>query len=179
MPKSNQIDLIKSKTSLTDEILRWALSFGRFLIILVEIVAFSAFIYRFVLDRQIIDLNDKIKDEQAIIESSRTQEETYRNLHERLATIKSASTIKNFTPVIVKEIVEKTPPEITYNSITASENKLDLDINVASFPALTAYAKSLKEHPNVTSVIITGIDNSSGGSFTNVTLTVGLKGAIE
>jgi len=176
MPKSNQIDLIKGKSSLTDDILRWALSFGRLLIILVEIVAFSAFIYRFVLDRQIIDLNDKIRDEQAIIESSKTQEATYRNLHERLAVIKRGSTTENFTPTIVKQIIEKTPPEITYNLVNATNSKLDLDVNVVSFPALTAYVKFLKEHPNVTSVIITGIDNSSGGSFIKVTLSAGLKG---
>ena len=176
MPKSTQIDLVKSKSSLTDEILKWALSFGRLLIILVEIVAFSAFIYRFVLDRQIIDLNDKIKNEQAIIESSKAQETTYRNLHERLATAKAVTTTGNVTPKIVKEIVAKTPPEITYNGINISPNKMDLDVNVTSFPALTAYLKILKEYPEVTSVMITGIDNSSGGSFINVTLTATLKG---
>lgn len=179
MPKSNQIDLIKGKTSLADEFLKWALSFGRLLIIVVEIIAFSAFIYRFVLDRQIIDLNDKIKDASAIIQSSKDQEDTYRSLHERLATIKKASTTGNFTPMIIKQIISETPPEITYNALNATENKLDLDVNISSFPALTSYVKFLKENPNVTSAVITGIDNSSGGSFINVTLLIGLKGSTQ
>lgn len=179
MPKTSQIDLIKGKESLTDEILKWALSFGRLLIILVEIVAFSAFIYRFVLDRQIIDLNDKIEDEQAIIESSKTQETTYRNLHERLATVKKVTATGNRAPKIVREVIEKTPSEVTYNSIAITDSKLDLDVNVNSFPALTAYTKMLKEYPEISSVTITGIDNSSGGSFIKVTLTAGLKGASQ
>ena len=179
MPKTNQIDLIKGKASLTDEIIKWALSFGRLLIILVEIVAFSAFIYRFVLDRQIIDLNDKIEDEQAIIESSRTQETTYRNLHERLATVKKVTASGNRAPRIVREVIEKTPPEISYNSINITESKLDLSVNVSSFPALTSYTKILKEYPEIGSVVITGIDNSSGGSIIKVTLTATLKGDSE
>lgn len=175
MHSSSRIDLAKDKSSLMDDLIRWALSFGRLLIIVVEIVAFSAFIYRFVLDRQIIDLNDKIKREQAIIESSKTQEETYRNLQERLATIKKTSTIGNKNPKIVKDIVESTPSEITYNSYNIGEGKFVMEINITSFSALTSFLTTLRQYPEISSVTITGIDNSSGGNSVKVTILAKLK----
>jgi hypothetical protein len=175
MNSSAQIDLVKGKTSLMDQFLKWALSFGRLLIIVVEIVAFSAFIYRFVLDRQIIDLNDKIKNEQAIIESSKKQEETYRNLHERLATIKNISTTGNITPKIINDIIAITPAEITYNSYNIGDGKLDMELNVISFSALTSFVKNLRVNPQISSVTITGIDNSSGGNSVKVNISAKIK----
>lgn len=170
MPSSTQIDLIKGKTSLLDQFLKWALSFGRLLIIIVEIVAFSAFMYRFVLDRQIIDLNDEIKKKQSLVESSKTRENTYRNLHERLATIKMINTTGNTNPVILAGIIEKTPSDITYNSIAIGEGKISMDLDVVSFSSLTAFVKTLRENPQISSVIITGIDNSTGGNSVKVTI---------
>ena len=175
MSTSSHIDLVKGKTSLSDEILKWALSFGRFLIIVVEIVAFSAFIYRFVLDRQIIDLNDKIKREQAIIESSKEQENTYRNLQERLATIKKSSTTGSMVPKIIQEIVNNTPEEITYNSFNIGNGKLEMELNVSSFATLTKFLETLRKNPQISSLTITGIDNSFGENSVKVTVVVILK----
>lgn len=179
MAKSAQIDLVKGKSTMTDELMKWALSFGRLLIIVVEIVAFSAFIYRFVLDRQIIDLNDKIKMEQAIIESSKEQENTFRDLQERLSTVKKITTNGNSAPKMTKDIVSNTPPEISYNSINVNKEKIDMVINISTYPALTTYIKNLKENPNIASVNITGIDNSSGGNLITVTLTAKFKGGSQ
>ena len=47
--------------NLTTKFFNWALSIGRLLIILTEMVALATFLYRFGLDAQIVDLHDKIK----------------------------------------------------------------------------------------------------------------------
>lgn len=179
MQKSSRIDLAKGKSTLTDDLLKWALSFGRFLIIVVEIVAFSAFIYRFALDRQISDLNDKIKNEQAIIEASKKQENTYRSLQERIATVKKISTTGNTAPKIIKEIKDITPAEITYNSYKISEGKLEMELSVSSFSSLTTFLESFKKHPQIASVAITGIDNSLGGNSVKVSLVAVLNGSVQ
>lgn len=179
MPSSARIDLIKGKTSLVDQFLKWALSFGRLLIIIVEVVAFSAFMYRFVLDRQIIDLNDEIKTKQSIIESSKIQETTYRNLHERLATIRKINTTGNTTPQILKGIVDNTPTDITYDSVSIGDGKLSMQLSVTSFSTMTEFMKSLKENPQIESATITGIDNSSGGNSVVITISAALVGASE
>lgn len=175
MQSSRSIDLIKGKTNLTDEIIKWALSFGRFLIIVVEIVAFSAFIYRFSLDRHLSDINDKIKQEQEILTATKPQENTYRSLQEKLATVKKASTTGNAYYKILNDIIALTPPEITYNSFSILDGKINMEINMTSVQSLTAFMKSLQNYPNITSIAITGIDNSSGDNTVTVTLIGNLK----
>lgn len=179
MPSSGSIDLVKKKSSLTDELVRWSLSFGRLLIILVEIVAFSAFIYRFSLDRQLVDLNDKIKQERAILTATKERETIYRSLQERIATVKRSSTTGNLNNKLLNDIVSFTPPEITYNTFSASDGKLNLEINVTSIPALTEFVKSLQSYPQIISVAITGIDNSSGDNSVKVTINAKLKGKTQ
>jgi hypothetical protein len=176
MPTNNSIDLAKGKSTLSDDLVRWALGFGRVLIIIVEIVAFSAFIYRFVLDRELVDLNDKIKGEQAIVASLKDREAEYRNLQERIARVKNITTTGNTKLKLLNDIVASTPQQITYGSILAEDNKLLLTINVSSVPELSIYIDYLQKYDQIESVIITGIDNSSGVSFVKVDLEAKLKG---
>jgi len=84
------INLVKGKhKSFFDRFLAWALSAGRVIIIVTEIIALSAFLYRFSLDREIIDLRDNTKQEQKILELFKEQEKTFRNLQERLSCLKN------------------------------------------------------------------------------------------
>jgi Tfp pilus assembly protein PilN len=169
------IDLVKNKSNLLDDLLKWALSFGRLLVIIVEIVAFSAFIWRFSLDRQLIDLNDKIKQEQAIIEAMKPREMEYRNLQQRLATIKQIDSTGNKSYQTLKDIVAFTPAEITYNSITVANDEIKIDSNIQSISSLTSFINSLKEYPSVLSVNINSIQNKSQTNSVNVIIDVKLK----
>ena len=91
--KPISINLLKQQTSLVDRFIDWALTIGRLLVILTEIVALSAFIYRFSLDRQLIDLHSKITQEQAIANYLNNNEKKYRNLQDRLAIATNYSTL--------------------------------------------------------------------------------------
>ena len=169
------IDLIKNKSNPLDDVLKWALSFGRLLVIIVEIVAFSAFIYRFTLDRQYVDLNDKIKSEQAIIEASKSQEMKFRNLQQRLATINQIDTNGNKIYQIINDVIAFTPAEITFNSMSVDENEIKIDANIQSISSLTSFMNSLKEYPSVLTANITSIQNRSQTNSVNVLIEVKLK----
>lgn len=179
MRTSSSIDLAKGKSSLGDNVIKWALGFGRFLIIVVEIVAFSAFIYRFVLDRELVDLNDKIKAEEAIVRSLQEREAEYRNLQERIADVKTITSSGNTKLTLFNDIIALTPQEVTYESFIAENDELKITINISSIPALTTYKKSLEEHNQIASVTVTGIDNSSGSNTVSVDLVAKLKGEVQ
>ena len=169
------IDLVKNKSNPFDDVLKWALSFGRLLVIIVEIVAFSAFIYRFTLDRQLIDLNDKIKNEQAIIEASKAQEMKFRNLQQRLATINQIDTSGTKSFQILNDIIAFTPPEITFNSIKINDSEVNIDANIQSVSSLTSFMNSLKNYDSVLTANIISIQNRSQTSSVNVVIDVKLK----
>src|SRR3989344_9329514 len=84
----SSINLYKGKSrNFIDRFILWTLSAGRLIIILTEILALSAFLYRFSLDRNLIDLNDKIKNEEIILNYLKKNEENFRSIQDRLSTI--------------------------------------------------------------------------------------------
>jgi hypothetical protein len=175
MHSGSSIDLAKEKSNLGDEIVKWALGFGRLLIIIVEIVAFSAFIYRFVLDREIVDLNDEIKAKQAIVNSLKDSEEEYRNLQNRISDVKKITDKSNTKIKLLNDVIAFTPQEITYESFIAEKDELKITVNISSLPALTTYIDSLQDYSQIASVIVTKIDNSSEVNTVNVELVAKLK----
>lgn len=175
MQFSASINLVKKRVNLFDEALKWALSVGRLLIIITELVAFSTFIYRFSLDRTLIDLHSKIKQEQAIIESLKGREDQYRNLQERISVAGKFSLTGDENVQILTDIVKFTPAEITFNSFSIKEGEIKTDALVSSISSLSKFVNSLREYKKVSSVNIDSIQNQSATNSINVALTARLK----
>src|SRR5476651_2190356 len=92
--RSTSINLLKSnKNETLEQVINWSLSIGRFLVIGVELIALGAFLFRFTLDRQIIDLHALIKNKQIIVADLKDSEATYRNLQDRLTIAASFSNV--------------------------------------------------------------------------------------
>lgn len=179
MQSSASINLVKRKVNLLDEILKWALSVGRLLVIITEIAAFSAFIYRFSLDRNLIDLHSKIKQEQAIVESLKDREKIYRNLQERILSASNYDSSGGKYVKILDDIISITPPEITFNTFLIEGDEVKIDLNVNSITSLNAFVESLKEHPQISFVSIDRVSNKSERNSVNISLTVGLKKILQ
>lgn len=175
MQSSASINLLKNKENFLDEALKWALTVGRLLVIIAEIVAFSSFIYRFSLDRTLIDLHSKIKQEQAVVASLRDQEGRYRNLQERIALATKVSTNDTKNVQIFNDIAKITPIDITYNSFVLSNNDIRIDANVRSITSLTKFIDSLKKYPQISSVNIDRIRNKTASSSIDVFISAKLK----
>lgn len=177
MPESSYLDLnlVKKRVSFTDKFLSWALSAGRVIIILTEIVALSAFLYRFFLDRQLIDLHSKIKQEQAILSFSKTSEDKYRNLQDRLSVADRFSKLGQAEVKILKDLLSLVPPGATLNNITTSDTNIRIDASFAQVSQLGAFVDSLKSYPSVSGVSIDKIENIPSTSLISVTITGTLK----
>lgn len=159
--KSPSINLAKRKTNIVDDLTKWALTFGRLLVIIVEIIAFSAFIYRFYLDRLINDLNDEIEGKQAIVASLKTQEELYRNTQARIALAKELTKKSGTNINVLNDIVGFTPPDITFSTFSINDNKLSIEANIGSVTSLTTFLNSLREHPSISSASVVQIENTT------------------
>lgn len=177
MQSSASVNLVKTQNNTYDNIVHWALSIGRVLIIITELVAFSAFVYRFSLDRTIVDLHTKIKQEKLILENLKSQEQTYRNLQERLSLVKKITVEGNAKVDTLNDIITLTPQGITFNSFDLEPNQLDIDSNMESVSSLNTFIKSLKSYSKISSVSITNISNKADGSGINVLITAKFKGS--
>lgn len=175
MQSSASINLVKRKVNLLDEILKWALSVGRLLVIITEIVAFSTFIYRFSLDRTLIDLHTQIKNKQAIVESLKERENTYRHFQERILAASITSQQAGRNVKILNDIVELTPPEITFNSFSIDNGGAIIDSNISSVSSLSNFISVLRDYSEFSSVNIESIQSNTSGTSVKVTISAKLK----
>ncbi len=172
MQSTASINLLKHKTNLIDEIIKWAFNIGRLLIIIVEIVAFSAFIYRFSLDRRLVDLHDSIEQKQNTIAALEKQESEFRALQERIS-LSTVSFIQGTRYVdVLNKIVSLTPSGIKYNSFVIGANKIEIILDANSMSNFSSLLKSLQEYDQVDSVNVTQIDSKNNSVTINMTITL-------
>lgn len=174
--KTLSINLLrKDKKKSFETFIDWALTAGRIIIIITETVALGAFVYRFILDRELSDLHDKITQKQAIIGLWKKDEEKFKNLQDRLAIVSSLSAKSAKTVTLSQEIFALFSPEVSINNIIFSEDKISLVADVPSVDSLKALIDSLKAHPQVTSLSVDQIENKTSTLTISVSLTAILK----
>lgn len=173
--KSASINLRqKKKVDVIEKFLGWALSVGRLLIIITECVALFAFLSRFSLDSQIIDLHDEIKKKETIVSLYQKNEDMFRNIQDRL---KLASQFGNNASSTVNTLVgilklAPTNRSITFGSISFSANTLKMEVNAQSEQALKNFIDTLLAYPNVQDVSLNNIENRTSNAtlFANITV---------
>jgi Tfp pilus assembly protein PilN len=177
LDQSASINLAKSRVNIVDEILRWALSVGRLLVIITEFVAFSTFVYRFSLDRTIIDLHTKVKQQQAIVASIEEREATYRNLQDRLFVAKDVAENGSKNVKLLNEFVSAAPSQISFKTLSLDSSEVSFDANASSMSSLSSFLEYLRSHKEISSVSIERIENDTAASQLSVTIVGTLNSA--
>jgi|GEM_PF-3024703 len=95
MPEQSEktsIELLPEKKfeeyPLAKKITAWVVSIGRVVIIITELIAFSVFVGRIKLDRQLTDLTDALENQLIILQNAQGFEGEFKDLQERLEIIK-------------------------------------------------------------------------------------------
>lgn len=162
--KAPNINLIHGHKSLLDGFIDWALTIGRVVIILTEGIALSAFLYRFTLDRQIIDLHQQINQKQKILSFQKAEEDKYRNLQDRLALIGKLSAKVPISVLAFNDIAQIIPNSINVTSFSISNESVEINAETSSITALSSLIKSLKSYNRIQSVSLDKIENRTSTS---------------
>ena len=142
---SSSINLLKrDKSETLEQIINWSLTIGRILIISVELIALLAFLYRFSLDTQLQDLNTQIKQRQTIVAFQKQNENTYRNLQQRLKLVSDTSSSAIQTVKTYYDILSFAPAGMTFNNSTLSDNTISIEANITSIAPLGIFTNILK-----------------------------------
>lgn len=173
IPSVNLFRLRKKK--FLDKFIAWALSLGRVVVILTETIALLAFLYRFSLDRQLVDLHQKIKQKQAIVNLLRNNEDKYRNLQDRLSLAEQLTTTNSKTITTLNEVNALIPTGVTVTSLLFSPSSLKIDASVQSVASLTDFVKALRDYPAISSVSLDRVENKTTNAVILVSLTATLK----
>lgn len=184
MPLKKEISLLPDENNsnlLSARIVKWAISVGRFVIVFTELIVISAFISRFWLDRKNSDLSEITRQQKAILESTKQFEDEYELLSRRLEAVKTLyNSQPDYSPSIAT-LVESTPGEIIYKSLTVgkqeSSKNIKIDLSVYAFQESTIidFITNLLLNPKFDSVSVGSIEKKAKDSKYIVTLSLNVK----
>lgn len=169
--KTISINLLKKDdVDFIEKFINWALTVGRFVVILTEGIALSAFLYRFTLDREVIDLHDEITQKQAIVKFLKPNEDNYRNIQARLTYISKIEGSAQAMTNNLRDAIDNAPGNILISSVFLSENNLSINASARSLYSLTDFLNTLKNNPKIRSVSLDKIENKTSESIINVVI---------
>ena len=143
------------------QLIPWTLSVGRYVVVFVELIVISAFLYRFGLDRKLTDLNEKIKQKQAIVSSYGDLEAKFKQVQGQLEKIKTTDEASLKIDEVLNHISQITPTDAAYDSITINQKGVSLQgkvLSEAGLATLLTQAQASKEFSDVS------LENVSSGT---------------
>lgn len=174
MTKTPTINLLKKNRNFLDQLIKWSLTVGRLIIILTEVIALSAFLYRFSLDRKLIDLHEKIKQKQIILDLFKENEEKYRNIQKKLEKSKEVTVEAEKKDKLYNDVLAFAS-ELSLTNISITEKNLRIEANTNSLTSLVQFIKNLKNYNQIQTISLDKIENKSSLGLLGAIITATLK----
>ena len=177
MPNSPhvKINLIgKARTSVADNFLKWAVNVGRIVIVATELVALTALIYRFTVDRKIIDLHYQIRKAELFVKAQSEKEKDYRSIQARLLNIKETQEDTDAKIEIMNEILGSIAKgNFSSTNLTVSQRAISVNGIAFSIFPINNLLETLKNNKNIVSITLDDVSGAAQG--VQFKLTVELK----
>lgn len=141
-------------------ILEWALVFGKWAVILTQLVVMGAFIYRFTLDRSLTDLRKAIAKNVAVVKSYDQVERDYVLAQKQVIKATTVLATQDQAMKILDRIEAITPSEVWYDRINLTPTTLTLTAYAASLPGFGQFLTSVQRDPLFTGVRVGKIESS-------------------
>lgn len=149
------------ETSTLGVILEWSLVFGKWAVILTQLIVMGAFLYRFSLDRSLTDIRKSIDKDVAVIKSYEQVERDFNLTQKQVNAAKVAISSQGQLLKIFNDISRITPNEVWYDRVNLSPNSLSLTAYAASIAAFGQFLTLVETDPLFNSVRVGKIESSS------------------
>lgn len=146
-----------------EKFLSWVLTYGRYIIIGTEVIVLCAFLFRFKLDRELMDLSDEVKKQQTMIESFREIEEQTRALQKHLTTIKLLGKGNPAPTEIMNSLASLTPQDVIFSQLKVSSSKINLSATAFSLGGFSAFLEALKQSKEFKDISLDKLIEGQGG----------------
>lgn len=156
------------------KLIKWALSSGRFIVVVVELIVIGAFVYRYKLDADLVNLQERIKEQIPYIKTLTENETLIRKAQFKLSSVKKVRTGTPKYSEILAKVALVTPKSIQLNNITFSlgddtnSSKVMLTISgrTPSNLEVSAFIQALKKMSELTEVSLSNISFDEQTTFT-------------
>lgn len=144
------------------KLIPWILSVGRYVIVFTELVVISGFLYRFSLDKKLTDVNEKIKQNLAMIKNYGDFEGKFRQTQQQLNQVKTIQEKSLKIDQLLNAISQMTPTEAVYETITISSEKIELSGRVMSEAGLATLLTRTQLSPEFSGASLENVNSNTG-----------------
>lgn len=144
-PKVNLLPKEELEKRPLGKFLKWTLSYGRYIIISVELVVLMVFFSRFVYDRRLTDLNESIEQKQTIVVSAQELEEEIKSFQQGIEKVKLLEQEKTDFLKILERLKTITPDGVVFENILFDKEKVSLAGRATSNAAFAQLLLGLKD----------------------------------
>lgn len=142
----------------------WTIDAGRAIIVGIELIALIALGYRFVIDRQIVDLHEQIKDEETFIAAQATDEKTYKSIQDRLESIKATNEETDAKVTLMNDILSAISTGTFFSTnLSITERTIQVDGATFSIHTLTDFLNNMQGYESVAAISIDEIVTADDG----------------
>ncbi len=173
--KKRRINLLPQEefaASTLGRIVAWLLSSFRVIVILTEMIVMIAFLSRFWLDAKSADLNELIRQKQAVIASTSDFEKEFRETQYKLEIFSELTSEESMLAEYLESISSYLPPEVALSSFSIVGNQINIEGISSSERGLAQFIANLKTIDHFEEVFLTQI---STDQETQILLNFGLR----
>jgi len=169
MPASKQktsINLVikpEEQLNLSSQFLNWALTYGRYIIIIIQIVVLSVFFMRFKFDRDRTDLRETVSQKKALIESITEMENEIRKVQKKLADIKLITTEQDIYLRLINFLEDNTPVETTFSLLSFSSDKVSFVAVAQDLKTFNYLLKRIQDEKLFTDIALEDLKRRADG----------------
>lgn len=154
VPNINLVIRDELGESFSGQVLSWALTYGRYIIILTQIVVLSVFFLRFKLDRDHTDLKESTTQKAAIIESVADLEANIRHVQGRLANIRQISTNQDGLLKALLFFQDNIPSDISFSTLNLTNEKISFGATAGSLRSFSFLLAELQKNERFSEVTL-------------------------
>ncbi|MCL4339068.1 hypothetical protein M1271_05255 [Patescibacteria group bacterium] len=149
--------------SFSGQALSWALTYGRYIIIITQIVVLSVFFLRFKLDRDHTDLKDSVSQKQALVESISDLEGNIRQVQAKLAYIGQVTNNQDAILKIIRFLQNLTPSDTVYSTLSINATSLSFNATSGNLRSFNFFLRQLQQDNKLTEVTLNDIQRQPDG----------------
>lgn len=152
-----------TEDTFSGQLLAWALTYGRYIIIITQIFVLSVFFLRFKLDRDHTDLKESVSQKQALVESVSDIETEIRRVQGRLIHIKDITANQDGLMKVIRFLQENTPSDTTFSTLALSPEKIHFSATAKNLRTFNLLLGKLQQGNKFTDVTLQDILRRSDG----------------
>lgn len=155
-------------SSVWGRLIKWALTTGRYIIILTEVIIILAFLSRFKLDRDLSDLTESIAGKKNVLTALGPDEQKFRRTQAKLAATNILLQAQIPESEIWTEIDATVVPGISFNNIGMDPTMVTVNATAVSESTMGEFLKRNSQNPRWKSVDLSDVswDQGNGIRFT-------------